>query len=289
MRIVFRNYDQDQLEQQFRLDQVDNLQELFTLREKISRQARASHRCQTDISYAEGKHRTLDVFSNPEKPNNGAVQIFIHGGFWHSLDAKVFSFISNGFCPDGSVTVVIDYPLFPDADFQEILQSCQRAIKWVYENADSLDIDRKRIHISGNSAGGHLVTLLMNRDWPQKFSLPHDLIAGGCAISGIYDLTPVMLSIKNEILNLSPEDMERFSPIRQIPEEASELLFFVGSEETPEFLVQQEEIQQSWQKADLQSSAEICSDRNHIDILMRDFADPMSSMNQQVRSQMGIL
>ena len=131
--IVFRNYDQDQLEQQFRLDQVDNLQEWFTLREEISRQARLSYHCQTDICYSEGKHRTLDVFSNPEKPNNGAVQIFIHGGFWHSLDAKVFSFISNGFCPDGTVTVVIDYPLFPDADFQKILQSCQKAIQWVYE------------------------------------------------------------------------------------------------------------------------------------------------------------
>ena len=51
-KIVFRNYDQDQLEQQFRLDQVDNLQEWFTLREEISRQARLSYHCQTDISYA---------------------------------------------------------------------------------------------------------------------------------------------------------------------------------------------------------------------------------------------
>ena len=92
-----------------------------------------------------------------------------------------------------------------------------------------------------------------------------------------------------KILNLSLEDVERFSPIRHIPEEASELLFFVGSEETTEFLVQQEEIQQSWQKAGLQSSAEICPGRNHIDILIQEFADPTSSMNQQVRTQMGIL
>ena len=60
--IVFRNYDQNQLEQQFRLDQVDNLQEWFNLREEISRQARLSYHCQADICYAEGKHRTLDVF-----------------------------------------------------------------------------------------------------------------------------------------------------------------------------------------------------------------------------------
>ena len=44
--IVFRNYDQDQLEQQFRLDQVDNLQEWFNLREELSRQARQDHFCQ---------------------------------------------------------------------------------------------------------------------------------------------------------------------------------------------------------------------------------------------------
>ena len=29
--------------------------------------------------------------------------------------------------------------------------------------------------------------------------------------------------------------------------------------------------------------------RNHIDILIQEFADPTSSMNQQVRTQMGIL
>ena len=285
-KIGFRNYDYNQLEQQFLLDQVENLQELFIQREAISRQARSNHSAQLNIPYGEGKNQTLDVFSNDDKPNNGAVQVFIHGGFWHSLNAKVFSFIANGFCPDGSVTVVIDYPLFPDTDFQHLIESCQKAIQWIFEKADTLDIDRKRIHISGNSAGGHLVTLLMKRDWPEKFGLPLDLIKGGCSISGIYDLTPVMYSSKNEILNLSPEDVERFSPIRQIPEEASELLFFVGSEETPEFLFQQKEIQQCWQEAGLQSSAEVCPGKNHIDILMHYFADPTSSMNIQVRSQM---
>ena len=285
-KIDFRNYNYNQLEQQFLLDQVENLQELFIQREAISRQARSNLSAQLNIPYGQGKNQTLDVFSNDDKPNNGAVQVFIHGGFWHSLNAKDFSFISNGFCPDGSVTVVIDYPLFPDTDFQHLIESCQKAIQWIYEKADTLDIDRKRIHISGNSAGGHLVTLLMKRDWPEKFGLPLDLIKGGCSISGIYDLTPVMYSSKNEILNLSPEDVERFSPIRQIPEEASELLFFVGSEETSEFLFQQEEIQQCWQEAGLQSSAEVCPGKNHIDILMHYFADPTSSMNIQVRSQM---
>ena len=227
-KIGFRNYDYNQLEQQFLLDQVENLQELFIQREAISRQARSNHSAQLNIPYGEGKNQTLDVFTNDDKPNNGAVQVFIHGGFWHSLNAKDFSFISNGFCPDGSVTVVIDYPLFPDTDFQHLIESCQKAIQRIYEKANTLDIDRKRIHISGNSVGGHLVTLLMKRDWPEKFSLPLDLITGGCSISGIYDLTPVMYSSKNEILNIGPEDVERFSPIHQIPEDDSELLFLSG-------------------------------------------------------------
>ena len=37
----------------------------------------------------------------------------------------------------------------------------------------------------------HLVTLLMNRDWPLEKNLPVNVVSAGCAISGLYDLEPV--------------------------------------------------------------------------------------------------
>ena len=61
----------------------------------------------------------------------------------------------------------------------------------------------------------------MDRNWPKEYELPDDVIAGGCSISGIYNLKPIMLSNRNKILNLCEEDVEFFSPIFQIPGEAS--------------------------------------------------------------------
>ena len=69
--------------------------------------------------------------------------------------------------------------------------------------------------------------------------------------------------------------------------EESELLFFLGSEMTPELLIQHEEIQQSRKNVGLQSSAEIRLGKNHINILMHNIAETTSSMNIKFITQMG--
>ena len=60
------------------------------------------------------------------------------------------------------------------------------------------------------------------------------------------------------------------------------MLFFLKSEVTLEFLIQQEGIQQSLKNGGLQSSAEIRLGNNHIDILMHDFTELIPSMNIKV-------
>ncbi|MEO1840079.1 MAG: hypothetical protein ABGY21_01140, partial [Pseudomonadota bacterium] len=149
-----------------------------------------------------------------------------------------------------------------------------------------LGIDPTNISISGNSAGGHLVTLLMDRLWPLEKNLPANVISTGCAISGLYDLEPVRQSKKNEILCLSKEDVRIFSPIHNIPIMAGELLFTVGGNETKEFLLQQLEMNESWSDSGLKSSATVVPNRNHIDIVMDEFANSGSEVNQMVKNLM---
>ena len=208
--------------------------------------------------------------------------MFIHGGFWHSLDAKTFSFVADGFCGDGTVVIVVDYPMFPDVNFPIIVDSCQKAIHWIYEHGSELNVDPNRITISGNSAGGHLVALLMSRNWPKQNNLPVDVVSAGCAISGLYDLEPVRQSTKNRILCMSEDDVYTYSPIHNIPREAGELLFIVGGNETDEFLYQQVEIADSWSVAGLQNSSRVVPNRNHIDIVMDEFALDGSEINRMV-------
>jgi arylformamidase len=182
--------------------------------------------------------------------------------------------------------IVIDYPMLPEANFPIIIDSCQRAVQWIYEHQSDLNIDPTNISISGNSAGGHLVTLLMDRLWPVEKGLPADVISTGCAISGLYDLEPVRQSTKNKILCISEDDVRMYSPIHNVPSEAGELLFIVGGNETEEFLFQQLEISESWSAAGLKSFATVVPNRNHIDIVMDEFADNGSKINRMIRNLM---
>ena len=281
--MAYRNYSSDQLEAQFVLDSVPFLDSLFERRLERSVRSRTRLEPVLNVPYSTHQEQMLDIFLDKTIEQNGCVQMFIHGGFWHSLDAKAFSFVADGFCEDGTVVIVIDYPMLPEAI---IIDSCQRAVQWIYEHQSDLNIDPTNISISGNSAGGHLVTLLMDRLWPVEKGLPADVISTGCAISGLYDLEPVRQSTKNKILCISEDDVRMYSPIHNVPSEAGELLFIVGGNETEEFLFQQLEISESWSAAGLKSFATVVPNRNHIDIVMDEFADNGSEINRMIRNLM---
>ena len=56
----------------------------------------------------------------------------------------------------GAVVVSPDYRLAREAPYPAALDDCYAALKWMYENADELGIDRTRIVVGGESAGGGL-------------------------------------------------------------------------------------------------------------------------------------
>jgi len=57
-----------------------------------SRAARASLRCELDVAYGPGAMETLDIF--PARASNAPVVVFIHGGYWRSLDKADHSFVA---------------------------------------------------------------------------------------------------------------------------------------------------------------------------------------------------
>ena len=128
----------------------------------------------------------------------------------------------------------------------ELVRQCRAGLGWVYRNAESFGGDPDRIFISGHSAGGHLVAIMMATKWPgldaQSPALRGDLIKGGCGISGLYDLEPIRLCFLNEDLNLNKKVADRNSPVQLWPAGPAPLVLAVGGEEGPEYLRQSEDL-----------------------------------------------
>ncbi len=76
--------------------------------------------------------------------------------------------------------------------------------------------------------------------------VPGELVKGACSVSGVYELEPLRLSYHQEVLGLDPETVRTMSPLRRLPDRAGPLICAVGSEETAEFLLQQDELVAAW-------------------------------------------
>ena len=77
-------------------------------------QARSSQPNTLDIAYGESPGEKLDVFPVAKPQGGGApVLVFIHGGYWRSLDKAEHSFVAPAFTAAGACVVIPNYDLCP--------------------------------------------------------------------------------------------------------------------------------------------------------------------------------
>src|SRR5262249_24700854 len=159
-----------------------------------------------DVPYGRHHAERLDVF--PPRGASGAapIHVFVHGGYWHRLDKADFSFVARGF-PEAEAPGV-NYGLVPSVGPRELRRQVRASVAWVHANARPFGGDPARITVSGHSAGGHLVAMLLATDWSQ-LGAPADVVKAGCAVSGLFDLEPIRLCYLNDVLALSPESAQR--------------------------------------------------------------------------------
>ena len=282
---LFRGYDRPGLDREYdNRRKVGNAEAILAWYAAESEAARRAMHWRLDEAYGISAGERLDVL--PAARKGAPIQVFIHGGYWHRLDKSDFSYVARGFAPSGAAVVVINYALMPTVSMDELVQQCRASIAWVYRHAASFGGDRNRIFLSGHSAGGHLVAMLMATEW-SAFGAPADVVKGGCGISGLYDLEPIRLSYLNDILKLTPEDVQRNSPVRLSAPRAGSLLLAVGEREGPEYFRQTDELASAWQKQGFTAQVMRLPGEDHFSIAAK-LGDPASTLSRAILRQMGV-
>ncbi len=246
---------------------------------------RSAYAGRLDVAYGASAAETLDLF--PATGGPAPVQVFFHGGYWLSRDKSDFSFLAPAFVDAGAAMVVVNYALIPAVGMDELVRQCRLSLAWVHGNAASFGGDARRIFVSGHSAGGHLVAMMMATDWPAFAGLPRDLVKGGCAISGVFDLEPVRLCYLNDTLGLTPAQVADNSPVRLPPTSDAPLILAVGGDESDEFRRQSADLDAAWRERGASVQVITRPGLNHFTIL-GDFADRESPLTRAVLAQMGL-
>jgi arylformamidase len=198
-----------------------------------------------DVHYGDGPDETLDIFLTPR--SGAPVMLYIHGGYWRSLDKADQSFIAPTFTAEGALVVMPNYTLCPAVGIEEIALQMTRALAWTYRHAGLYGGDPDRLYVVGHSAGGHLAAMMLSCRWKDVGSdLPAQLVAGACSISGLFDLEPLRLSPFVQCdLQLTPASVRRLSPAF-FPRPRRPLHVAVGGAETNEFQRQSALIRAQW-------------------------------------------
>lgn len=257
----------------------------FARWQESSARTRGTMTCYLDRAYGDSPGETLDIF--PARKGDGSALVFIHGGYWRSLDKKDFSFLAPAWVDAGVSLVVVNYGLAPAVSVERIVQQMLAASAWLYRHAGDYGMDEDRLFVGGHSAGGHLAAMMLAALWPvYDRSLPEDLYKGALAVSGVYDLRPlVQVGWLNGDLRLDEAAALKLSPAFLPPATRAPLCLAVGGLESSAFKRQNALLAQRW-KSVLARDVPMPG-RDHFTVI-DGLADPANPLFAATRRMMGL-
>ena len=229
---------------------------------------------QLGLSYGDTPRQFIDLFL-PAAGETAPLAIFVHGGYWRSLDPSIFSQMARGLNGRGIAVAVAGYDLCPNVTIADIIEQIRRACAFLWQRYG------RRMLMYGHSAGGHLTAAMVATDWPALYpKAPADLIPAGYSISGVFDLSPLIGVTMNQDLRLDAEEARKVSPVFWPVAPGRVFDAVVGGLESNEFKRQSQIIAQGW-RGKAQTRYEEVAGMNHFTVIDA-LADPQSAMTARV-------
>ena len=214
----------------------------FARWEKDSRYVRETIACEIDLPYGPDPRHRVDLF--PAANARGTL-VFIHGGYWRSLDKSMFSWLAASWVAAGVNVAMPNYRLCSAVRIEDIVQDAIAAANWVALNGPAHGVSTDRMVVSGHSAGGHLTAAIFAAPREQLQFDPARIV-GGVPISGLVDFEPLLQFSYNADLRLDARAVERLNLYRRKPTVTAPLVIAAGADESSEFHRQSRLLAEAW-------------------------------------------
>ena len=241
---------------------------------------RAEAHCELGLRYDIAPRCTYDLF-HPETPHpNAPIAVFVHGGYWRTLDGAHHSHLARGLNRRGLMVAVPNYDLCPQVRIGDIIEEIRVFCAHLWETF------HRPLVLYGHSAGGHLTAAAMATDWPGRH-IPARLVIAGYAISGLYDLIPLVGTSINDAVRMTESEASKASPISMGAPGGTLLTAVVGSDESDEFFRQSRVIRDLWQRGGTTTRLDMVEGANHFTVVAP-LVDPGSQMVADIAAMAGL-
>ncbi len=205
------------------------------------------------IAYGPGEREVLDLF---EAAPGAPVAVFLHGGYWQALDKDWFSGLAPAFLAHGVSLAVPSYDLAPAVRLGRIVGQVRQAVETIRDRTGTRPV------VFGHSAGGHMSACLLSEG----------RASAAVAISGVFDLRPLIPTSLNTALDLDEREAAALSPVFwPVPNGSTPggtiLDCVVGGDESPEFLRQSRMMADHWAANGVETRCDILPGLNHFTVL----------------------
>ncbi len=242
--MIFAGYDEAELEWQYSpILWEEGAPETLEGWRNRGREHIATHEVREDLRYATAADAVLDLYL-PEGSEPRPLAIFLHGGYWQMMDKADHGQFIKGIVDAGYGVAMLNYSLCPAVTIAEIADQIGEARTWLHAHAAELGYRDTGAVVIGHSAGAHLGALMCAGGRRESSK---DFLGGFLGISGLYDLTPLLLLPVAATLGLQgPNGFRGLSPAFLTPPAGLRAVVAVGARESSEFHVQTEQFATHW-------------------------------------------
>jgi arylformamidase len=216
--------------------------DIFARWERDSAFVRRTTKCEVDLPYGPDARHRIDLF--PAQDARGTL-VFIHGGYWRSLDKSMFSWLAAPWVAAGINVALPNYRLVPNVRIEDVVSDAIAAANWLFREGPAHGIAVDRVVLSGHSAGGHLAAAIFAAP-REALQFEPQRIAGGVPISGVFDFEPLLHLASNADFRLDESQVKRLDLHDKRPTVRAPLVVAAGAAESPEFRRQSRCLADAW-------------------------------------------